>query len=93
MGILGLLAEIYSLPNLKMDLQFEIEVNWQTLNPKPYSDAVVNYGSILTFMSSKLLQLHCSWGGGECSSVQDDKQMPANMMCDAFFHLRSSIRI
>jgi hypothetical protein len=28
MGILGLLAEIYSLPNLKMNLKFDIEVIW-----------------------------------------------------------------
>jgi CCR4-NOT transcription complex subunit 1 len=26
MGILGLLAEIYSMPNLKMNLKFDIEV-------------------------------------------------------------------
>lgn len=27
MGILGLLAEIYSMPNLKMNLKFDIEVH------------------------------------------------------------------
>ena len=28
MGILGLLAEIYSMPNLKMNLKFDIEVSF-----------------------------------------------------------------
>ncbi|MCL7036133.1 hypothetical protein MKW94_006330, partial [Papaver nudicaule] len=42
MAILGLLAEIYALPNLKMNLKFEIEVLFKTLgvdmkNVKPTS--------------------------------------------------------
>ncbi|XP_071698546.1 uncharacterized protein [Rutidosis leptorrhynchoides] len=32
MGILGLLAEIYAMPNLKMNLKFEIEVLFKNLN-------------------------------------------------------------
>ncbi|KAF4401859.1 hypothetical protein G4B88_013146 [Cannabis sativa] len=32
MGILGLLAEIYSMPNLKMNLKFDIEVLFKNLN-------------------------------------------------------------
>ncbi|XP_022944795.1 CCR4-NOT transcription complex subunit 1-like isoform X1 [Cucurbita moschata] len=32
MGILGLLAEIYSMPNLKMNLKFDIEVLFKTLS-------------------------------------------------------------
>lgn len=89
MGILGLLAEIYNLLNLKMNLQFDIEVSWRT-----QSDSTnVNYGSILTLSLQNLFD-YIVIGEGENATLcrMTSKCLPE--IFEAYSHCRtSSIRL
>ncbi|CAN1849445.1 CCR4-NOT transcription complex subunit 1 [Linum perenne] len=75
MGILGLLAEIYSMPNLKMNLKFDIEVKSGMVSPMSHGELPVevasppNSGGRTPLLSQYAAPVHLSSG----TMMEDEK--------------------